>query len=199
MTSGSATGENTDVLAWNGFSNPGSNYTLNAASGGSNLSSPFDLGEFVHNNFVINLNNGSLLSADLAISIAGSVNGTAFSIDPTFSFTHIETPNNANPCAQGGSAPCADLVTLVNAQDLSQVFDVDGQDFTLTVLGFDTGSGPFSSFLTSENQSNSATLSASFSLAEEVPPVPLPAAGWMLMAGIGGIAATRRRKSKAKT
>lgn len=29
---------------------------------------------------------------------------------------------------------------------------------------------------------------------EEVPPVPLPAAGWMLLAGVGGLAAMRRRR-----
>ncbi len=31
----------------------------------------------------------------------------------------------------------------------------------------------------------------------EVTPVPLPAAGWMLIAGLGGLAAMKRRKSKA--
>lgn len=32
---------------------------------------------------------------------------------------------------------------------------------------------------------------------DDMPPVPLPAAGWMLIAGIGGLAAMRRRKDKA--
>lgn len=36
--------------------------------------------------------------------------------------------------------------------------------------------------------------SASLRLVAEVAPVPLPAAGWMLIAGLGGMAALRRRK-----
>lgn len=32
---------------------------------------------------------------------------------------------------------------------------------------------------------------------DDIPPVPLPAAGWMLLAGVGGLAALRRRKKAA--
>lgn len=56
---------------------------------------------------------------------------------------------------------------------------------------------------TLEFQLSSTTIqvasSAVFAIASEVAPVPLPATGMMLVAGIGGLAALRRRNARPKT
>lgn len=174
-----------------------SSYEFNAASTPqNNVSSPFSLGEFVHNNWTISTAN-VLQSVDLAVNIQGNVDGQAFNLNPVFSFTHFETINAANPCAAGGSNPCPDLVTLVNSQDLSQSLTLaDGSLITLTILGFDTGSGPLSTFLTEESNSNSANLIGSFDVRPGAT-IPLPAAGWLLIGGLGVLGAVKRRSKKA--
>jgi hypothetical protein len=46
-----------------------------------------------------------------------------------------------------------------------------------------------------EEQTNTAPLLAEFDFEPNTPPaVPLPAAGWMLIAGIGGLVAMKRRQ-----
>lgn len=50
----------------------------------------------------------------------------------------------------------------------------------------------FMSFLTTEGNARVDDVKGSYT-----PPVPLPAAGWMLLAGIGGLTAMRRRKKTA--
>ena len=200
---GPAAGVGTNVISWGPQATPAgpSSYEFDAVSVPQNdVSSPFSLGKFFHNNFPVFLGN-ELLSADLKVSIGGTADGQAFNLNPVFSFTHFETPNGGNPCGAGGGQPCPDLVTLVNSQDLSEVLTLgNGDEFTLTILGFDTGDdNPLTSFLTKENKSNMAKLIATF----EVEPggtggqVPLPAAGWMLLAGIGALGAAKRRKKKA--
>ena len=155
---------------------------------------PFLLGTFTHNNFPILL--PAIDSVDLELTVIGSIDGVAFEIDPVFGFDHIETPNEAVPCGQGGPNPCADLVTLENQQDLSEVVTVNGEEFTIVVEGFvDTlTEQPALSYLTTEGQANSAFLRARIDapLAPPPPaPIPLPAAGFMVLAGLGGLAALR--------
>jgi hypothetical protein len=162
---------------------------------------PFDLGVFTHENFPIRL--PSLDSVDLVLSVAGTIDGVAFTLDPVFGFEHVETPNDATPCAEGGDNPCPDLVRLGNVQDLSEVVTVDGQDYTIVIEGFvDVVTGELTeSYLTEENQNNNALLRARID--EPLPPpppppapIPLPAAGWALLAGIGGLGLLRRRASR---
>lgn len=174
----------------------GSSYVFDGAGAANNVSSPFTLGTFTHNNFTISSDSSSLLSADLTVSVSGFFDAMAFALNPVFSFTHLETANGASPCAAGGSQPCPDLVTLVNSQDLSQVVDLGGgQLVTLTILGFDTGSGPLSTFLTKEQFANSARLVAQFSAPEPPGPVvPLPASAWLMLAAFGGLAAAGRAR-----
>ncbi|MEM7076691.1 MAG: THxN family PEP-CTERM protein [Pseudomonadota bacterium] len=194
-----ANNEGTSEITWGSDLGDGlSGYEFNAVTGlPSVVGSPFDLGEFVHNNFPIGA--PSLESADLSVSITGNIDGLAFALNPVFSFTHFETTNfPSGSCAAGGVEPCPDLVTLVNSQDLTEVVNTPDGPLTLTILGFDTGSGPFSSFLTLEDESNFATLRAEF--LAPIPGttvVPLPAAGWMLLAGVGGLAAFGRRRNKS--
>lgn len=41
---------------------------------------------------------------------------------------------------------------------------------------------------------NGGITSVNFSFGQTMPPIPLPAAGWLMLAGLGGLAALRRRK-----
>lgn len=90
---------------------------------------------------------------------------------------------------------CPDLVTFVGAVSLfGDTIEVNGENVVLGLEGFAAGT----TFLTAEGQRNDAVLRASFTANPiTVNPVPLPAAGWMLLAGFGGLAALKRRKNKA--
>lgn len=195
---GNAGGESTNEIRWGrpatDAGQSGYDYTAAAATS-SQTDELFILGTFNHLNFPVF--SPSLVSADLAISLSGNADGVGFSFNSTFSFDHFETPNEANPCAAGGVPLCPDLVTLLNPQDTSQVVTVDGTDYTLEIAGFVTDATDFTSFLDSfltlENQENEAFLVARFS-EPLVSEVPLPAAGWMLLAGLGGMAAMRRSR-----
>ncbi len=189
---GTAAGEGTSSITWGVGSNP-SGYTFNAEPAPFVAGNPFTLGEFQHLNFPVS--QPWLDQADLQVTIAGDIDGTAFNLNPTFTFDHTETPNNANPCAEGGGNPCRDLVTLLNSQDLTQVVTVGGADFTLIIDGFENALGdPITSFYTQENQVNSAFLVARF---EEPAPVPLPAGAVLMLTALGGLGAARRFRRKA--
>lgn len=160
----------------------------------------FILGTFNHLNFPVYA--PSLDKAELAISMSGNADGVAFDFNSTFMFDHFETHNNPSNgiCAAGGTPDCPDLVTLLNPQDTTQVVTVDNVDYTLEIAGFVTDpqnlTSFLGSFLTEEGQENEAYLIARFT-EPGVSEVPLPAAGWMLIAGLGGMAAMRRtRKTK---
>ncbi|WP_210115066.1 THxN family PEP-CTERM protein [Roseovarius aestuariivivens] len=149
----------------------------------------FDLGSFTHFNFPIFA--PSITFAELEVTTAGTVGGAAFSITSVFDFDHFETPNDGSPCAAGGVQPCPDLVTPTLNIGASESVSVGGVDYFISVTGFDIGTG----FLTLEGQSNTAQLQGTFTA--RVSAIPLPAAGWMLIAGLGGLAAMGRRRKKA--
>jgi hypothetical protein len=159
----------------------------------------FDLGTFTHRNQPIQAGT-SITSATLKVVfdfIIGS-DPTPISRSSTFVFKHWETPNGVDPCADGNpngvgvnSNGCADNVDPVTNPAFSESFDVDGFTYLLDVTGFDIGS----SFWTVEGENNTAKIQARFTLEENVAPIPLPAAGWLLasaLLGAGAIARSRR-------
>ncbi|MEM9709309.1 MAG: choice-of-anchor K domain-containing protein [Pseudomonadota bacterium] len=115
---------------------------------------------------------------------------------------------------------CADRVTATLNDAVSETIVLDGLEYIFEITGFmaEGAMNLLDFFLTTEEEDNSAILVGKYSINEvddptppappetppETPPssppgdpitpVPLPAAGWMLIAGIGGLAALRRRK-----
>lgn len=77
----------------------------------------------------------------------------------------------------------AGTFTAIAPPDRSQVVPISGP---LSVFGLGMQGD--------SDQLRIAGLKVSYTVPDEPPPVPLPAAGWMLIAGIGGLAALRRRK-----
>lgn len=168
----------------------------------------FDLGTFTHLNFPIPSGTG-ITSVQLQISANLTIDGQ--SIGPKtflFDFTHFETPNEPggnSPCANGGANNagvningCADRVTFATS-GLTDTFDVNGAEYTLTLTGFVDGDGDLvDAFWTTENLSNSAVLRGSVDV--YVPPptnVPAPPALALLGMGLLGLGFATRRAGRA--
>lgn len=168
------------------------------------------LGTFNHLNFPIfppNLESVQLdISADVAVNAIPQ--GTFQFI---FDFTHDETPNGGPPGGPfSGTCPyptagspngvgvnvngCADKVT-VSFNTLSQEFIVGGVHYTLDILGFsqDGGATITNSFITTENQNNTAGL---YAQVRAVTPPTVPEPMSLALVGLGLLAAGFvRRKS----
>ena len=194
-TGAAVTGDGTDTISWGSpaTSDGASSYNFEAANVPIvDPGSPFVIGDFTHNNFPVFP--PSITGADLTVTVEGDIDGQAFSLGGVFQFSHFETPNGANPCAAGGTNPCPDLVTYLGATGLfGDTIVVDDTEFVLSLTGFADGL----TFLTAEGESNSAQLFAEFTADPFLAPIPLPAAGWMLLLGVGGLAAARRKRMKS--
>ena len=160
--------------------------------------STFTLGTFTHLNFPIT--GTSLESIDLEITydamLDDGVNtASELGLKSLFSFTHFETPNDANPCAAGGSEPCPDLVTVLNNVGTNSTINLGGVAYQLFVTGFDLPSG--NTFLTEEGETNMAFLLATISDKPPVNVVPVPAALPLLASALGLIGFMSRRRNAA--
>lgn len=156
----------------------------------------FTLGTFTHENFPIQ-SGGGITGTELLVNYTlrvPSPDGVEVPLSALFKIDHFETPNAANPCADGGPNGegvningCADRVRISTSFSGSQSFvGADGVTYFLQVAGF--GIGGTTTFWTIENASNSIELVARFA------PIPLPAAGWMLIAALSGLGVISRRK-----
>jgi len=189
-----------------------SGYNFTAVSGPiANMLPPsptsnFSLGTFEHLNFPIS-SGTSITGIKLKITTNVQIDSVNFGAKNFFfDFDHWETPNGANPCANGqpnGSGVnkdgCADRV-MVNYNTASDTFDVDGAVYTLNVFGFQTGGGnPFTQWWTAEGKQNTADLMANISLLKDVGPpteqVPEPSTFALAGLAVLGLAASRRRKT----
>jgi hypothetical protein len=157
----------------------------------------FSLGEFTHFNRPIT--GTSLDSVDLLVTIGFDIDGIVQTpVESLFSFTHDETPNSPllKDCKYPGSVTrCDDLVTATLNLGATESFFLDGTEYVFTISGFEVGGSTFTSFLTRENDDNTATLKARYVTKESVEVIPLPAAGWLLLGGVAGLAAMRRKKA----
>lgn len=161
----------------------------------------YSLGTFTHFNQPIFDSGGSLDSVELAFHFAGSPEGVPVtaSFDAIFDFEHDETLNTATLAGcdpQVSTTPCDDVVTVSAQGGPDEIVDVGNTRYIFSLLGFspDGTDGSFESvFFTEEGENSSRDLWFQYSVSV----VPLPAAGWLLLAGIGGLAAVGRRRKKA--
>jgi len=174
----------------------------------------FDLGVFTHfnNPIAIRRANSSIRAAQLSVSIQIDLGDGAgpTQIDTVFDFLHDETRNSplgpqdplGGTCANGPNGVgvnvngCADRVRLVRNDALSTEFTIDGVLYALDITGFLFEGSLLTEFWTQEEATNSAVLRGILRTVGTPPeaPVPLPAAGWLLIAGVGALALTRRRR-----
>lgn len=215
-----SSGANTDpaTLRWgqpSGTANK-SGYDFKAAA------TPFDapqdvefkLGDFTHLNWPIDSGTG-ITSATLQVTFNILLgNSEQKTLTSSFLFDHWETPNGSNPCANGGANNeginangCADRVkvsTLPLGDDgIIELEDENGSTFkyAFDILGFKQNGQTVDTFWTKEKADNSASLYARFTYAENIntgpSPIPVPAAGFLLMGGLGVLGALSRRRKAA--
>ncbi|HKQ14813.1 MAG TPA: THxN family PEP-CTERM protein [Steroidobacteraceae bacterium] len=151
-------GNPTSIIRWGTVSGtPQSGYDFNAANPlppAFDLPGPlpfFSLGSFVHNNFPVD--DPSLTSVQLDVFLVIAVDGVPRPpLTFTYTFNHVETPNNLNPCPFDPVPPpsgCSDRVSIV-ASPTPTTFNVDGVDYTLAMNFLDPSGNPVSEFITSE-------------------------------------------------
>ena len=216
-------GIGTNVVSWGRpVSTEKSGYSfIGAAAGQIETGVDFNLGTFTHNNFVIQPRT-SIRGAGLGVVVKLVVGGVTQIVNAAFNFEHFETANRprGGGCANGGrngvgvnASGCADRVTITDNSATQERFVIDGFEYILEITGFTRAGQLFSAFWTEENKVNSAILRARFTLVgptnggsngEPNPnpnptpsPVPLPAAAWMVLTGLGALAAVRAARKKA--
>lgn len=152
----------------------------------------FELGVFIHENFTIKF--PSITGATLEVSLDFTTEGVSQTF--TYFFSHTETPNNESPCAEGGSIPCPDLVSIPDASSLETVV-LGGEEYTLSIIGFsqDGGATILEDFLTLEGQANPATLWARLEETAEIPEPPTLALLGLTLFGWGAHRTIVKRSS----
>jgi hypothetical protein len=136
----------------------------------TSLETAFNLGTFTHFNFPIFASGPSLNSATLQVDTQLTIDdGIAPPVGHTltsfFNFTHNETPNADNPCADGGANNtgvnvngCADSVTFDLNESTSTSLTIGNTQYFIDIAGFFTGGELVDTFWTAESQANTATL-----------------------------------------
>jgi hypothetical protein len=173
-----------------------------APSDGFTTTDPsFVFAKATHFNGEVWTNSATLASVDFNLEIKGKIEGQDFSLSAMFQLFHNETLNPAPVCALGGTQPCGDGVGIIGGIASSLPVVVGNMSYTFVLEGLvESLNGPVvTSFFTKEFEQNSAVLRARLDAKELPPPpvVPLPAAVWMLLAGLGGLAAVARRRPNA--
>lgn len=172
------------------------------------VSSPFALGDFTHRNQPIGSGSGITgvrLTITYGVALDDGMNPVVpiGNFNAVFDVDHWETPNAADPCADGGANGvgvnvngCADRVKISLNTGLTQFFKVDGISYTLNISGFEIGGNPTDVFWTTERADNKASLIGTI-VARSV--IPEPATWAMMILGFGMVGmGLRRRNSLAR-
>lgn len=205
LTWGSPAGKKTGKSGYS-FAETG---TMLRASASYDVEQPFVLGTFTHHNNPIR-SGTSITKATLDLAIDLMVDGTALAVKSTFDFIHWETDNAGTRgiCANNGRNKrgvnvkgCADQVKIENILDRTDEFQIGDAMYIMTITGFLVDGMFATEFWTRENAKNPAQLVGMIKkvrdLAPPPPPppaVPLPASGWLVLAGLGGLAGLKRRR-----
>ena len=156
-------------------------------------SGAFTMGEFQHLNFPIS--SGTSITGITLLFTAEVIVDNVNLGDRTFTynFTHFETPNQGNSCANGGANNsginvngCADRVTM-NFNASSDTFMIGADTYTLDIAGFLVGGNPSDGFWTKEQASNSAFIQGKINLYSLAAGVPEPSTWAMMIIGFGGV------------
>jgi len=204
-------GVGTNEIRWGqpyySSSDPQSGYQFDGSSGGVVTEGvSFDLGDFTHFNFAVSSDPpgsdaASITGATLHVAFDLTIDGNVYSYASDYDFTHWETINTANPCANGGANGsgvnvngCADRVQILNNEGSSDAVVVNGVKYYFDLTGFEglIMENGLPTFWTVEGQTNVATLYAAMRT-EPVSDVPLPATALMMLAGLGGLGLVRRK------
>ena len=167
----------------------------------------FEFGLFTHRNNVIDISDpavSAITSVQLNLTTEFLIETAEYTVNQVFTFLFHETPNfPKGSCAYGGTPNdafnprgCRDRVEFVENEGLSQPVIVDGMSYSLDITGFMLGDELASVFLTAERKENQAKLLGRLRV-EEIPQTPLPAAGWLMVAGFGALAFASRRRRNA--
>ncbi len=187
--------------------NPQSGYTFDPTNGNIVLlnvppaTPTFQVGVFQHINQPIPAGT-SITSIQLRITGDIDIDGTKF-LNQTYLFNlaHFETPNEDNPCADGGANGvgvningCADRVTITPVGGQQSTFKVGGIDYTLYLDGFQQIGAPNPNpvYWTQEQTTNTANLIGHVAAVVNIPePAGLALTGLALV----GLGLIRRRKT----
>ncbi|MFG6094977.1 THxN family PEP-CTERM protein [Leptothoe sp. ISB3NOV94-8A] len=158
------------------------------------ITESFLLGNFTHYNYPIFPPSLEKTDLNLALQIGVETFKSIFEID------HFETPNSATSCTAGGVALCPDLVTFTSLLNTESSFQLDEKTYNLQILGFSTDGGNTitETFLTLENQTNTASLYGQFQVVEPVEvSEPRSMLGILAFGAIAYGATLRRRPSSS--
>jgi large repetitive protein len=159
----------TSSISWGETSGSQSGYDFSRKIPGAQTLPPaptpfFPLGTFTHRNFTVS--DPSLTSVQLDVVLTLNVDGVQTGpLKFTFTFNHVETPNNQTPCPYPtpSGEGCTDRVTFVSAPRPT-TFKVGGVDYTLSMSFVDNGGNPVAEFITREGRVNTADLVGQFTL-----------------------------------
>ncbi|NWN91395.1 PEP-CTERM sorting domain-containing protein [Marinobacter adhaerens] len=211
VTTSSANGGTNNRISWGdpatgSWWNPGpqSGYQFDSLAPILNIAeeTAFDLGTFTHFNFPIYDDGTVLNSATLEIQTQLEIDSVSHSLTSFFNFTHNETPNSSNPCADGGANGsgvningCADEVSFNLNAGATDSVSINGTEYFIDLLGFFTNGSLTDTFWTQEDLENTATLRGVItSVTSEVPE---PSTFALLGLGLIGLGLRNRKRKQS--